>query len=194
MTERRWPLIAALAAALLLIGAAWAAGRASAPNTPNSDPANDSSSAVRTINGVPVGVQQSRTGALAAADNYVATASENVVKDPRVYEALVGRVFAPGEQDYALREGKRARTLAPAAVSDYAEGGAAVALVGARRLDTYDGSRAQVTTWLGGASCGAHHGGRLSVGSSLRRTCGGTANAGWSSGCALPGGPRQHPR
>jgi hypothetical protein len=76
------------------------------------------------------------------------------VKDPRVYEALVGRVFAPGEQDYALREGKRARTLAPAAVSDYAEGGAAVALVGARRLDTYDGSRAQVTTWLGGVVWG----------------------------------------
>jgi hypothetical protein len=155
MTQRRWPLIAALAAALLLTGAAWAAGRASAPNTPNGgDNLSTRAGAIRTINGVPVGVQQSRTGALAAADNYVAIVSENVVKDPRVYEALVGRVFAPGEQGYALREGKRARTLAPAAVSDYAEGGGAVALVGARRLDAYDGSRAQVTTWLGGVVWG----------------------------------------
>ena len=157
MTERRWPLVvAAVVAAVVIAGAAWAAGRASAPDTPaaGDDASKGGTTAVRTIDGVPVGVEQSRAGALAAADNYVATVSENVVKDPRLYETLVRRVFAPSEQDYALREGERARTLAPAAVSDYAEGGGAVALIGARRLDTYDGSRAQVTTWLGGVVWG----------------------------------------
>ncbi|MGH2948427.1 MAG: hypothetical protein ACRDPC_19580 [Solirubrobacteraceae bacterium] len=157
MTERRWPLVvAAVVAAVVIAGAAWAAGRASAPDTPaaGDEAPTGGSAAVRTIDGVPVGVQQSRAGALAAADNYVAAVSENVVKDPRLYETLVRRVFAPNEQDYALREGERARTLAPAAVSDYAEGGGAVALIGARRLDTYDGSRAQVTTWLGGVVWG----------------------------------------
>jgi len=157
VTERRWPLVvAAVVAAVVIAGAAWAAGRASAPDTPaaRDEAPTGGSAAVRTIDGVPVGVEQSRAGALAAADNYVATVSENVVKDPRLYETLVRRVFAPSEQDYALREGERARTLAPAAVSDYAEGGGAVALIGARRLDTYDGSRAQVTTWLGGVVWG----------------------------------------
>jgi hypothetical protein len=63
---------------------------------------------------------------------------------------VVRRVFAPPERARALREATRARALAPAAVADYAAGGSAVALIGARRLDTYDGTRAQVTTWLGG--------------------------------------------
>jgi len=158
VTGRRWPLVvAAVLVALAIAGAGWAAGRASAPDTPaagDDAPTPSGNAAVRTIDGVPVGVEQSRAGALAAADNYIATVSENVVKDPRLYETLVRRVFAPSEQDYALREGERARTLAPAAVSDYAEGGGAVALIGARRLDTYDGSRAQVTTWLGGVVWG----------------------------------------
>jgi hypothetical protein len=157
VTGRRWRLVvAAVAAAIVIAGAAWAVGRASAPDTPaaSDDQRPSVQGAVRTIDGVPVGVDHSRAGALAAADNYVATVSENVVKDPRLYEALVRRVFAPSEQDYALREGQRARTLAPQAVSDYAEGGSAVALIGARRLDAYDGSRAQVTTWLGGVVWG----------------------------------------
>jgi hypothetical protein len=154
MTERRWPLIAALAAALLLIGAAWAAGRASAPNTPNSDPANDSSSAIRTINGVPVGVQQSRTGALAAADNYVARVTETVVQDPRAYVRLVRSVWVPTAQEAALEEGTRARARSADAIENYAVGGRALALVAARRLDTYDGNRAEVTTWTAGFSWG----------------------------------------
>jgi hypothetical protein len=158
MTERRWPLVVALVVGVLLVAAAaWALGRATAPDTPAADGGDTPrghGAAVRTIDGVPVGVQQSRAGALAAADNYVATVSENVLKDPALYERLVRSVFSPAEQDYALREAERVRALAPAAVSDYAEGGGAVALIGARRLDTYDGSQAQVTTWLGGVVWG----------------------------------------
>lgn len=158
MTGRRWPLaVAALIAAAALLAAGWAAGRSSAPEQPASDQgdgAQAGGAAIRIIDGVPVGVQRSRAGALAAADNYVATVSENVVKDPRRYDAVVQRVFAAQEREYALQEATRARGLAPAAVADYAAGGSAVGLIGARRLDTYEGTRARVTTWLGGVVWG----------------------------------------
>ena len=190
MTERRWPLVvAAVVAAIVIAGAAWAAGRASAPDTPaaGDEAPTGGTTAVRTIDGVPVGVEQSRAGALAAADNYVATVSENVVKDPSLYETLVRRVFAPSEQDYALREGERARTLAPAAVERLRGRWGRVALIGARRLDTYDGSRAQVTTWLGGVVWGPSRR-PTSGGSSSRRTFGGMASAGSLSACAQRSG------
>jgi hypothetical protein len=159
MSDRRWPLaVAALVAAVVLFGAGWTIGRSSAPEKPAASDqggrAEASGPAVRFVGEIPIGVQRSRAGALAAADNYVATVSENVVKDPRLYSAVVRRVFAPPERVRALREATRARTLAPAAVADYAAGGSAVALIGARRLDTYDGTRAQVTTWLGGVVWG----------------------------------------
>jgi hypothetical protein len=150
MTERRWPLIAALAAALLLTGAAWAAGRASAPNTPTGDTANGASTAIRTINGIPVGVQRSREGALAASDNYIATSSESVVQDPRRFEALVHETFAEPEAKEALADAKRDRQRAPDAVENYAQGGRGLAVVAARRLDTYDDTTATVTSWSGG--------------------------------------------
>lgn len=150
MTQRRWPLIAALATALLLIGAAWAAGRASAPNTPNDDTTNDANNAIRTINGIPVGVQRSREGVLAASDNYIATSSESVVQDPRRFEALVHETFAEPEAKEALADAKRDRQRAPDAVENYAQGGRGLAVVAARRLDTYDDTTATVTSWSGG--------------------------------------------
>ena len=84
-----------IVAALVIAGAGWAAGRATAPHTAGAGnhARPGGGAAVRTIEGLPVGVEQSRAGALAAADNYVAGVSENVVKDPRSYEALVRRVF-----------------------------------------------------------------------------------------------------
>ena len=151
MTQRRWPLIAALAAALLLIASAWAAGRASAPNTPNDgDNLSGGTGAIRTIGGVPVGVQRSRAGALAAADNYVAMASETVLQDPERFEALVREAFAAREATEARADAERDRARAPKAVENYAEGGRALAIVGARRLDSYDGTSAEVTAWAGG--------------------------------------------
>ncbi len=52
---------------------------------------------VELLGGVPVGVQDTPAGALAAADNYVALASQSVEQNPGVFAALVGRgVRAPG--------------------------------------------------------------------------------------------------
>ena len=156
MTERRWPLVvAAVAAALVIAGAAWAGGQASAPETPASGHKSAGvRSAVRTIDGVAVGVERSRAGALAAADNYVARVTETIVQDPATYARLVRVAWVPEGQDDALREGESTRDRSATAVENYAAGGRGLAIVAARRLDTYDGTRAEVTTWTGGFNWG----------------------------------------
>lgn len=150
--DRRWPFIAAaVIVGLLLIGGAWAAGRATAPDDGNERQASSSSpAALQTIDGVAVGVLRSRAGALAAADNYVASVAESVIPRPKDHERILQRVFVPSEREYALAEGRRVRSASPDAVANYAAGGAGVGIIGARRLDTYDDARAEVTTWLGG--------------------------------------------
>ena len=156
MIQRRWPfvVVAAIVALALLVGA-WAIGRATAPDdTTTSDAPAQRGNAIELIGGVPVGVQQSRAGALAAADNYVALATETVIQDPKRYEQLVRRVYAPSYQPTALREGASLRRSATKAVETYAAGGRTIAVVAARRLDTYGGTRAAVTTWLGGVTWG----------------------------------------
>jgi hypothetical protein len=156
MTERRWPLVVALVVAVLLVAAAWAVGRATAPDTPaaDGDTPRGAGAAVRTIDGVPVGVQQSRAGALAAADNYVARVTETVVQDPQAYERLVRAIWVPEGQEAALQRGERIRAQSPEAVANYAAGGRALAVVGARRVDSYTGSTAEITTWTGGFDWG----------------------------------------
>jgi hypothetical protein len=157
VTERRWPLVvAAIAVAVVIAGTAWAVGRAGAadiPSVSNDDNARVQS-ATRTIGGVPVGIQRSRAGALAAADNYVARVTETIVQDPAAYGRLVRAVWAPEGQDGALQEGETSRQRSTAAVENYAAGGRGLAIVAARRLDTYDGTRAEVTTWTAGFNWG----------------------------------------
>jgi hypothetical protein len=151
MYERRWGLIAGVVVAVVLVGAiGWFAGRSSAPDTAKADSAGGASGAIRVVDGVPIGVDHSRPGALAAADNYLAVTSETVVQDPPRFEALVRRVFVPGYQAKALREGQDARTAAQDAVANYDAGGRALAIIAARRLDTYNDDRAVVTTWRSG--------------------------------------------
>ncbi|HEY4277613.1 MAG TPA: hypothetical protein VGM91_05305 [Conexibacter sp.] len=157
MTERRWPLVvAAVVAALAIAGAAWAGSQAvSAPQTPAGGHENVGvAGAVRTIDGVAVGVQRSRAGALAAADNYVARVTETIVQDRAAYARLVRIVWVPEGQDGALREGESIRERSAAAVENYATGGRGLAIVAARRLDTYDGTRAEITTWTAGFNWG----------------------------------------
>lgn len=153
MYERRWGLIAGVVVAVVLAGViGWIAGRSSAPEASadrGGAPAGDNGG-IRLVDGVPVGVEHSRAGALVAADNYLAVTSETVVQDPPRFEALVRRVFAPTYQAKALKEGKGARAAAQDAISNYDAGGKALAIIAARRLDTYSDDRAVVTTWRSG--------------------------------------------
>jgi hypothetical protein len=150
MRERPWPVMTSGAIGLLigvLIGWLLLGGT----DSQDGHDANATAAGpIRTIDGVPIGVQHSRAGALAAADNYVTTATETVIPDPARYERLVRRTYAPGYQARALAEAADARSKAPDVVAAYEGGRRAVAVVAARRLDSFGRDRAKVTTWRAG--------------------------------------------
>jgi hypothetical protein len=150
--QRRWPLVAAaLLAAIVLAGAAWAAGRASAPDhTPAVSGNTAPRGAVQLIGGIPVGVEHTRAGALAAADNYVATSSETLIQDPDRYTRFVRAVFTQGSAANALKVADRVRSESPDTVAEYAQGARGLTVIGARHLTAYDGASATVETWAGG--------------------------------------------
>jgi hypothetical protein len=155
MYERRWGVIAGVIVAVLLVGAiGWVVGRSTAPEGSAAADGGSTAAPVRMVDGVPVGIQHSRAGALAAADNYLAVTTETVVQDPERFEALVRRVFVPAYQAQALKEGEDARAAAQGAVANYEAGGRALAIIAARRLDTYSEDRAVVTTWRSGVLWG----------------------------------------
>jgi hypothetical protein len=106
--------------------------------------------AIELVGGVPVGVQHTRAGALAAADNYLALASQSVEQDPPVFAALVAQVYAPGLRAGTLAQAQRLRASDVQNMSNYREGGRGIAVIAARRLDSYTPQQATVTSWLGG--------------------------------------------
>jgi hypothetical protein len=153
MYERPWPVITSAAVGLLvgvLIGWLLLGGT----DSQNDQAGQAEPAPVRWINGVPVGVEHSRAGALAAADNYVATSSETVLQDPQRYKRLVRTAYMPSYQATALAEGAAARKGSSSAIENYEAGGRALAVIAARRLDRYQGDEARVTTWTAGFSWG----------------------------------------
>jgi hypothetical protein len=109
-----------------------------------------SSAAVVMVHGIAVGMQDTAAGALAAADNYVAIASQTVEQDPGEFAELVATVYTPAARSGTLAQAARVRAADVADMRNYAQGGRAVALIAARRLDRYTPARASVTSWLGG--------------------------------------------
>ncbi len=101
-------------------------------------------------------MQHTRAGALAAADNYLAVASQSVEQDPAVFAALVGQVYAPGIRAGTLSQAQRLRAGDAQNMGNYREGGRGIAVVVARRLDSYTPEQATVTSWLGGVVWGPH--------------------------------------
>ena len=151
MYERRWPVIAAAVVGILVVAAiGWVAGRSSAPEAAAEALSGGDAAAVEFQDGIPVGVENSRAGVLAAADNYVTTASETSVQDAARYERLVRAVYATDYQATALREAEEVRADAPELVDAYRNGRHGVAVVAARRLDSFASGRAHVTTWRAG--------------------------------------------
>jgi hypothetical protein len=154
MSERRWPLVLAVVAVLVVAGGAFAIGRSTAPEGAAPTSPTGRPALTQTVGGVTIGVAHSRSGALAASDNYVATATESFVQDPSRYEQLVRRVYAPNYQQTALAEAKQTRERSTNSVTFYSEGGKTVALVAARRLDGYSRTAASVTSWVGAFNWG----------------------------------------
>jgi len=139
---------ARIAFAGLLALCALAAGVLIGRATSHADHA--SSAAVATIHGIAVGVQDTPAGALAAADNYVAIASQTVEQDPVEFAELVATVYTPAARTSTLAQAAPARVADVADLRNYAQGGRAVAVIAARRLERYTPARASVTSWLGG--------------------------------------------
>jgi hypothetical protein len=155
MYERRWPIIAAaVVGALIAAAIGWTAGRSTAPDRSPRAQGDTAPGAIRLVADVPIGVEHSRAGALAAADNYVAVSSETVLQNPARYASLVREAYATAYQTTAMRQGQALRRRSAASIANYDAGGRALAIVAARRLDRYTGDRARVTTWTGGFSWG----------------------------------------
>ncbi len=135
-----WIAAAAAGAALVCVVALLLFGGAGAPP----------GAAVRLIAGVPVGVEDSPAGALAAADNYVALASQSIEQNPGVFAALVAQAFTASSRAGVLAQARAIRRGDVRNMNSYEEGGLAVALLAARRLDSYTPASARVSSWLGG--------------------------------------------
>src|SRR5271166_1970528 len=106
--------------------------------------------AIKLSHGVPVGVQDTRAGALAAADNYLALASQSLEQDPAVFAALVAQAYVPAVRDRTLAQAQQLRGADTENMTNYQQGGRGIAVIAARRLDTYTPAEATVTSWLGG--------------------------------------------
>ena len=106
--------------------------------------------AIELSHGVPVGVQDTRAGALAAADNYLALASQSVEQDPAAFAALVAQAYAPAVRDRTLAQAQQLRGADTQNMTNYQQGGHGIAVIAARRLDSYTPQAATVTSWLGG--------------------------------------------
>jgi hypothetical protein len=148
MSEERARIAFAGLLALCALAAGVLIGRA----TSHAHHAN--SAAIAMIHGIAVGVQDTPAGALAAADNYVAIASQTVEQNPGEFAELVATVYAPAARTSTLAQAARARAADVADMRNYAQGGRAVAVIAARRLDRYTPARASVTSWLGGFAWG----------------------------------------
>ena len=133
---------------VLLLAAAFVVGR--------SGRRGGLATAVRLVGGVAVGVQDTPAGALAAADNYVALASQSVEQDPAVFASLVAQAYVPQVRGRTLGEAQRIRASDTQNMTNYREGGRGIAVIAARRLDSYTPQQATVTSWLGGFVWGPH--------------------------------------
>jgi hypothetical protein len=117
------------------LGAAFAAGRSSVYRREVPDP-------VRLDHGVAVGVVKTRGGALAAADNYVATGISASV-DPGQLRQFAQAVIEPGERDdFVAANQSLGQGGAPAV------GAQVVANVVADRLESYNTGSAEVAVWV----------------------------------------------
>jgi hypothetical protein len=112
--------------------------------------------AIELSGGVPVGVQHTPAGALAAADNYVALASQSIEQDPPVFAAVVAQAYVPEARSRTLARAQQIRASDAQNMSNYQQGGRGIAVIAARRLDSYTQQDATVTCWLGGFVWGPH--------------------------------------
>ena len=125
-----------------ILGGCFAAGRAtvSAAGRPNP---------IVFERGIPVGVQHTPRGAVAAADEYLAVEQETVERDPARFGSVVRVDYARSIRQSTIAAGAADRSGDPAGMVLWADGGQSFTVIGASRLDWYRSGGAQVTLWAG---------------------------------------------
>jgi hypothetical protein len=114
-----------------------------------------------TKDGVPVGYQHSRAGAVAAATNYVAVLASDLVFDTRRRQAAVAALAAPESQAALQRSTEQNAAVLAKALRVPAGGGVGViarAIPVGAKVDRYDDALATVSIWqtsIGGSTNGA---------------------------------------
>jgi hypothetical protein len=126
--------------AALLVGGSFLAGRAG--SVPAADP-------IDTLSGVPVGVEHSPAGAVAAADDYLVVEQQTVERSPARFAALVSADYVEGARASSLAAAWSDRRRDPVGLALWAGGGESFTVIGADRLDWYRADSARVTTWAG---------------------------------------------
>jgi hypothetical protein len=132
----RTPFVVAVGALIVTAGA-FAVGYRTVPRATRPNP-------IRLVHGVPVGVLDTPAGAIAAADNYVATEDDALVSPDQI-RAVVDTEWAPQERAVEFAQPVPAAALAgrPATVA----GLRLTAVVAADKLAAYSGQNAQVGVW-----------------------------------------------
>jgi len=149
VNDRPWLAPTAALAAILALAGVFILGRATANTTSSA-----TRPGIQAVGGIPVGVQDTRAGALAAADNYILEAAQTEEQNPPLFERFVRTVYLPARQQAALTQAAQNRAKNPLAARDLAAGGKGIGFVGARRLDSYSPKRAQVTSYTTAVSWG----------------------------------------
>jgi hypothetical protein len=126
-----------LVCAVLVLGAAVAGGLATAPVTTDPDP-------IMVRQGVPVGVERTPNGAIAAADNYVA-AEDRALTSAAGMRAVVETDWVPSARRVELAQPYPAAAIAGKPLSF--PGLRLAADVAADRLESYSSNTAQIGVW-----------------------------------------------
>lgn len=155
MAERRWVAPTACAMVLAIVAGLVGFALGSSGETEGGTPAAQAAGGlIARVDGIPVGIANTRAGAAAAADNYVAIATETIVQDPQRYDQLVRTAYVPGYQEQALEEGVRIRETSAEAIAEFGAGGKLVAASVARQVNAFEPGMALVTTWTMGIGWG----------------------------------------
>jgi hypothetical protein len=80
----------------------------------------------------------------------VALAAQSIEQSPGVFAALAAEAYLPGARERALAQARALRASDTLNMANYAQGGRGLAVIAARRLDSYTPTAATVTSWLGG--------------------------------------------
>jgi hypothetical protein len=152
--HRRYALIFLIPLAFAVcLGGSFGIGVAVGGGRPKPTPTR-SPAAVLWRHGIPVGVQNSRAGALAFADAYLSLGQTTMEANPAVFSQLVSVDDSPEFRSTHVSAVESLRSAHRASIQAWSKGARGVWLMAAHRLERFTGQTAQMTAWNGGIAWG----------------------------------------